>query len=268
MKRIPRLKDLTIYATKYRISLDHNTYYDLNRLVVTHYIKNAQTYLGVPLTLEEICNLLSIKIDTFQDLILDIPTLYGKHFQSSDLAVQQGLRASLISDILGGLTVDKLQILRAKELIISQLTYPDSGAIKLPHAHLLLKAIESSTKVDTAMMNLLDRAYPQAVVTQILQINAAQNDDKPRYLTQQEALDIVGLEAQKALSSPKDLDKLAADYGIHDTEKIPEIRASGSLETDGTFISRTKSPLHTPDDAIILDISTAVVQSSDQENLE
>lgn len=234
--RIPRIKGLTTLSIMYQRDLDYNSYKRCILHIISHYTNNGFTYNGISLSLPQLSMYLNVKEDTFQSLVLETTNLYSVAFRSSDLDAQSGLRATLFSEILHWILSDKASINHLKTLVLNELQYPTTKNLKLPHAHLLVKVIESDAKLHASILNLLGQAFPAKNQTNILQIKASSEASKEPLITQKEAAELLGPIAQKALNDPDFLASLAEENDIHNPDLVPEVRASGSLDKDGTFI--------------------------------
>lgn len=220
----------------YQRDLDSTSFRRCILHVISHYTNNGFMYNGIPLSLPQLSFYLNVKEDTFQSLVLETSNIYSVAFRSSDLDAQQGLRASLFSEILGWILSDKASMGHLKALIMNELQYSTTGNLKLPHAHLLVKVIESDSKLQASILNLLGQAFPAKNPSNLIQINASSTDKKGEFITQKEAAELIGPIAQKALYDSDFLAALAEENDIHNPDLVPEVRASGSLDKDGTFI--------------------------------
>jgi hypothetical protein len=195
-----------------------------------------------------------IKQGTLQSEVLNVNNLYSQAFSTSNPDELAKARVSLIAEIWAGLTADRATINRLRTLTLNELQYENTAKLKLPHAHLLVKIIESSAKLQASFGSLLETIYPQQVLNNLIQINTIDASKEP-LITQKEAIEIASEMAQKALTSPNFMAQLASEYGINDPEKVPEVRASGSLDTtNNPDIPRKKSLIQPANEAIIYSI--------------
>lgn len=238
--RIPRIKGLTLLSRRFIISNEDKDYYHIIHHVINHYIQYNFTYLGTPITLPQLSLLTNIREEVLQDQVTQIPSLYSKAFSLDDPQKALDLRQRLISDVFQASMSDKALIGRLNSLLSNDLTYPDprTGAPKvaLKTAHLLVKSVEIDTRVLANLVNLVDKLMPQSQLSQLLaQKSTPQNEVE--YITITEAVELISDQAQLSLSSPDRLRLLAEKHGL---DEVPEVRASGSLNTDGTFIKSPK----------------------------
>lgn len=240
--KLPRPKGLTKLIHYYNMTNNEEDYYRAIRLIIAHYTSNGFTILGIPLSLSELSGLYQVPEHTFQNQVLEVSNLYSPIFRSTKIEDQIALRATLFAEILGASQLGNSQILRANELISNELTYPNSNKVRLPYAHALFKGIETSTKVQASIIALVNALFPAQNITQILNLQA-ESGPKKDVLTASEAMEMVGEMAQKALNNPDFMAQLASKHGLEDPEKVPEVRASGAVDTDGTYIKASKNTL-------------------------
>lgn len=244
--RIPRIKGISLLSRRYVITNEDKDYFRIIHQVINHYIQNNFSYLTVPKTLPELSSLTNIREETLQDQVMAIPTLYSKAFDLGDPQKALGLRQSLISDVFAWSLSDKASIQRLNTLLANSLTYLDpltkEPRIALKHGHLFVKALETSSKMQANLLTLVDKLVPQTQLTQILEVHN-HGSEKAEYLSRAEAIELMGDEAQRALTNPESLRLLAEKHGL---DEAPEVRAGGAITTDGTFIKASLSS-HIPD---------------------
>lgn len=258
--RLIRPKGTTILSILYQKDLDNISYKKLINHIISHYTSNGFTYNGIPLSLASLSYYLQVKEDTFQNQVIEVSNLYSPAFRSGDLEVQSGLRASLFSQILTWVLSDKASMEHLKALVTNELQYPTTGNLKLPHAHLMVKLIESDAKLQASLINILEKAFPAKNTTNILAIQANQAP-KADLITQKEAIDLIGESASLALQDPSFMAALAEEYGVHDPDRVPEVRAGGAEDKYGTFIKTSAGTLISAD----LDSTIYSIESIDSD---
>lgn len=230
-------------SRRYIISNEVNDYFSVIHHVINHYIQNNFSYLTIPLSLPQLSIVTNIKESTLQEQVTRVPSLYSKAFNLEDPQKSLELRQRLISDVFAWALSDKAMISQLNSLLSSDLTYIDAATgkpkVALQRGTLLVKGIEADAKLQASILNLIDKLVPQTQLTQIINLQS-QGKEKVTYLTKAEAIEILSEEAQLALNSPDNMRLLAAK---HHLDEAPEVRASGAIDTDGTFIKSSKQSL-------------------------
>lgn len=253
--RIPRIKGLTLLSINYdKDQGDEPKYMKLMNHIVTHYTNQGFSYLGYKVSLPELATLLNTQEATLQKSLVHTSNIFSSLLKGT---TQEEISRSLawcVEALISDAFVDKIRYRELAENLERNLLYA-SKKVNIPIAAQYIKTLELGTKQQATFMSLLNYLIPKTGT----QINVFQVPTGPSgqaaagYLTREEAMQLLEVPAQKALTESEHLTALQTTYNIDST---PEVRANGAEEKGpmATRIDRADSL----NDYLIEDISAAL----------
>jgi hypothetical protein len=222
--RVPRPKGLTNKAKS--LNTDQFLQY-----VVSTYIQEGFTYMGVPLSISELAFQVGVPPQRLGGLVVESSGAFSSLLTPDSQAAANKSLAYLYDNVLTWAFQDRFRADQLYSQSAEQMRFPN-GTIKTNMANLLVRILEQGSKSSKTLIEVLNSlrtvnsAGQNPMAPQAPEGTSASN--KP--LTSAEAIAMLQDMAQIALTSQQTFDSIYAEEGIED---VDEVRAMGA-ETAGT----------------------------------
>ena len=224
--RIPRPKGLTNRAKSSINNID-----SLYQHVVSSYIREGFTYMGVGLSINELALTVGVPSQRLGGLVAESSGAFSSLLAPDSQAAANKSLAYLYDNVLTWAFQDRFRADQLYSQSNDQLRFPN-GTIKTNMANLLVRILEQGSKSSKTLIEVLNslRTVNSQGQNPMAPVAPEGTSASLRPLTSAEAIDLLQDMAQKALTDQQNFDSI---YSIEDIGSSDEVRAMGA-ETAGT----------------------------------